>query len=130
MPYHFEFDAYHKILLIVLEGDVVPKEVETFNDDIRRQVTELEPSGAIADFSPVTSFNVAGEALHKAAMQPAPFPAETPRFIVAPTDYLFGMARMYELAADRPQERLKVVRSMKEALTRLGVQEPHFARLP
>jgi hypothetical protein len=34
------------------------------------------------------------------------------------------------LAADRPQEKLKVVRKMEDALSGLGVQGPKFTRLP
>ena len=129
MPYHFEFDVENKILLIVPEGEIVAQDVATFNDDIRRRASELKPVGAIIDCSAVSGFNLPGEVLRKAAQPPAPFPAETPRFVVAPTDYLFGMARMYELSASRPKEMLKVVRSMEEALARLGVQNPRFARL-
>lgn len=130
MPYRFEFDVEHKILLILPEGEIGERDVATFNDEIRRHVRELNPSGAIIDCSAVTSFNPSGEALRQAAMPPAPFPAETPRFIVAPTDYLFGMSRMYQLAANRPREMLKVVRTMQEALAGLGVQNPQFTHLP
>jgi hypothetical protein len=129
MPYHFEFDVEHKILLVVPEGEIVAEDVATFNDEVRRRATELQPVGAIIDCSAVSGFNLPGEVLRKAAQPPAPFPADTPRFVVAPTDYLFGMARMYELSAARPKEMLKVVRSMEEALARLGVQNPRFARL-
>jgi hypothetical protein len=130
MPYRFEFDVEHKILLIVLEGEILVPDVKSFNEAIRQRVKELKPSGAIADFSAVTAFRVAGDALRRAALQAAPFAVETPRYIVAPTDYLFGMARMYQLAADRPQEKLKVVRKMEDALSGLGVQGPKFTRLP
>ena len=129
MPYHFEFDAENKILLVVPEGEIVAQDVANFNDDIRRRASELKPVGAIIDCSAVTGFNLPGEVLRKAAQPPAPFPADTPRFVVAPTDFLFGMARMFELAAARPKEMLKVVRSMEEALARLGVQNPRFTRL-
>ena len=130
MPYRFEFDVEHKILLIVLEGEMVARDVESFQGEIQKRVREFDPVGAIADFSAVTRFDAPGDALRKAALQPAPFPSTTPRFIVAPTDFLFGMARMYELAANRPNEMLKVVRSMAEALNGLGVQNPTFVRLP
>ncbi len=129
MPYHFEFDVEHKVLLVVPEGEIVAQDVATFNDSVRQRVSDLQPVGAIIDCSGVTGFNLPGEVLRKAAQPPAPFPADTPRFVVAPTDYLFGMARMYELSAARPKEMLKVVRSMEEALARLGVQNPRFARL-
>jgi hypothetical protein len=62
-------------------------------------------------------------------LQPSPYPEATPRFIVAPTDYLFGMGRMYEMIANRPQEKLRVVRTREEAFAILGVQDARFERL-
>lgn len=130
MPYRFEFDVEQKILLIVMEGEIQTREVEDFNYLVGKYVRELEPDGAIADLSSVTKFQVAGEIIRAAAAHPSAFPAETPRYLVAPTDYLFGLARMYQLAADRPKDKLKVVRTMQEALAGLGVKSPKFAPLP
>jgi hypothetical protein len=50
--------------------------------------------------------------------------------VVAPVDYLFGIARMYELVANRPNAKLKVVRSRGEVFAILGIQNPKFERLP
>lgn len=130
MPYSFKFDVEHRILLVVPVGEILERDVSTMNHEIARRVQQVNPSGAIIDCSGVTGFKVSGEALRKAALPPAPFPAETPRFVVAPTDYLFGLARMYELAANRPGEMLKVVRRMDEALAGLGVTHANFSPLP
>lgn len=129
MPYHFEFDSVHRILLVVLEGEIHGMEIEHINNDIRVHVQQLNPAAGISDFSPVTNFDVASFSLRSAALQPSPYPETTTRFIVAPTDYLFGMARMYEMIANRPMEKLRVVRSLKEALAILGVQDVKFDRL-
>ena len=75
------------------------------------------------------TFDVSSQALRTAALQPSPYPDETPRFIVAPSDYLFGMARMYQILANRPGEKLRVVRKRKEALAAVGARDPKFERL-
>lgn len=129
MPYHFEFDPEHSVLLVILEGAVTDREIQKINTDIRAHAGELNPSGGISDFSAVTTFSVSGHTMRTAAREPSPYPEKTPRFIVAPRDALFGMARMYELFADRPLGKLKVVRSRNEALAALGVQNPKFERL-
>jgi hypothetical protein len=129
MPYHFEFDPEHRVLLVILEGDVEDSEMQRINNDIRARVSELNPSAGISDFSRVTTFNVTAHVMRMAALQPSPYPEETPRYIVAPRDELFGMARMYELIANRPLDKLKVVRSRKDALAALGVKNPRFERL-
>lgn len=126
MPVHFEFDPEHRILLVVAEGDVQDAEILTINDLIGEQVNRLHPFAGISDLSSVTTFNVSSQAMRTAALQPSPYPEETPRFIVAPHDYLFGMARMYELVGNRTRANLRVVRRREEALAMLGVQNPKF----
>lgn len=129
MSYHFEFDSEHRILLLAYEGDVEGGDVEKANRDMAEHVARLKLSLGIADLSAVKTLDVSAETLRTAAKQPSPYPEETPRFIVAPTDYLFGMARMYQIMASRPHEKLRVVRSREEALAALGVRDAKFERL-
>jgi len=130
MPYRFEFDAQNRILLVVVEGDVQANDLQTFIEDVRTRVNQLHPTAGITDFSAISTFNAAPETVRAAATLPAPYPDDTPRFIVAPADYLFGIARMFELVANRPNAKLKVLRSREEALAMLGVQNPSFEKLP
>jgi len=129
MPYHFEFDAEHRILLIVLEGRIQRQELEVLNQDIQQRAERVKPSAAIADLSPVMTLNVPAYTMRTAALGPAPFSDETLRLIVAPTDHLFGMARMYEVFANRPVGKLQVVRSRGEALAAIGVENLKFERM-
>ena len=129
MPYHFEFDFEHKILLTVMEGEIQGVEISTIDQDMRDRIARMQPAAGISDLSGVTNFNVPSPIMRAAALQPAPFPPETRRFIVAPSDFLFGMSRMYELVADRPEGKLRVVRSREEALAALGVPNPRFELL-
>lgn len=126
MPHHFQFDFEHKILLTVMEGEIEGLEISTIDQDMRERIARMQPTAGISDLTGVTNFNVPGPIMRAAALQPAPFPPETPRFIVAPTDVLYGMSRMYELVADRPHGKLQVVRSRQEALSALGVSNAKF----
>jgi hypothetical protein len=127
MPYHFEFDSEHKILVLVADGVADDGEIMTVNEVIAPQVARLRPSAGISDLSRVTKFDVSGDAMRTAARQPSPYPDSIPRFIVAPQEYVFGMARMYELVGYPTRSNLKVVRSMQEALAALGVTDlPKF----
>ncbi len=129
MAHHFEFDSENKILLMVMEGEVDSREIQESNDRIRKYVEQLKPSAGIGDFTAVTKLTVSSSVVRSAALQASPYPEETPRFIVAPTDYVFGMARMYELVADRPNAALKVVRTREAALAELGVKDARFERV-
>jgi hypothetical protein len=109
--------------LVVLEGDVEDRDLLAGVDDIRARAAQLNPVAGITDFSTITAFSAA-------ATLPDPYPPGTPRFVVAPIDYLLGIARMYELVANRPNAKLKVVRSREEVFAVLGIQNPKFERLP
>jgi hypothetical protein len=50
MPYYFEFDPAHRILLVVLEGDVGDREMLKIDDDIKAHVTDLNASAGIRRF--------------------------------------------------------------------------------
>lgn len=126
MPHHFEFDYEHRILLIVMEGDIDGQEIWEIDKNMRERIVRMKPGAGISDLSGVAAFNVPSHIMRSAALQDPPFPADTPRFIVAPTDLLFGMSRMYELVANRPAGRLQVVRSRAEALNAIGAQNPKF----
>jgi hypothetical protein len=127
MPYHFEFDSDYRILVIVLEGHVRDQEMLQINREIEARISELSPSAGITDASAVTTFDVATHTIRELALHPSPYPPAIPRFLVAPTDYLFGMARMYQISGER--EHVQVVRSREEALAALGVQKPKFEKL-
>ena len=127
MAHRFEFDFRNRILLVVLEGDVDGAEMVSINDDIRKHVESFHPLSGISDFSDIKKFDVPSHSMRTAALEPSPYPEETPRYIVAPTDYLFGMARMYELVSNRPK--LRVLRTRAEALGEIGVKDVKFERL-
>ena len=124
MLVRYEFDSQHKILLLVVEGDVGDEEIVAANEQIARYVSLLRPRAGISDLSGITAFNVSVNAMRTAAAQPVPYPEETAWFIVAAKDHVFGMARMYEMVGSR--DNLKVVRSRQEALAALGVEKPAF----
>jgi hypothetical protein len=129
MPHHFEFDPAHRILLVVLEGEIRDEEFRRMNADIRKHASGLNLAAGVSDFSLVTKLDVASHTLREAALQPPPYLPEMPRFVVAPTDYIFGMARMYELIANRPMGKLQVARSREEVFAALGVHDPKFEKL-
>jgi hypothetical protein len=126
MPHHFEFDDEHKLLLVVMEGDVDGAEIVKIDEELRARIIRMQPSAGISDLSRVRNFNVPAQVMRSAALQAAPYRAETPRFIVAPSDLIYGMSRMYELVANRPAGKLEVVRSREEALKRLSISNPTF----
>jgi hypothetical protein len=50
-------------------------------------------------------------------------------FIVAPTDFGFGLARKFQMEGEHTRPLLEVVHTMDEALAALGIRSPHFEPL-
>lgn len=126
MAHHFDFDFEHKILRLVLEGDVEAEQLLLLNSEIRARIQQLRPLAGITDGSAILTFEIPSQTLRTVALQGSPYPAATPCYIVAPSDYLFGMARMYELIGDHSERKLQVVRKLEEALADLGVTNARF----
>lgn len=125
MPFRFEFDDEHKILLVLGEGEIRDPDVLSINGVIASYVERLHPAAGISDLSAVTKFEVSAESMRTAAQRP-PYPKGTPRFVVAPQDHLYGMARMYELSETKSGGTLRIVRNRQQALDALGVKDPEF----
>ena len=130
MPHRLEFDFEHRILHIIHEGEIHGRDIEELGDQLKPQLGELNPSATISDFSPATSVHMNSQMVRHLAMKDTfAFPQTMRRLIVAPLDYQFGLARMYEMSADPPFAELSVVRSLEEAFAALGFQNLKFQKL-
>jgi hypothetical protein len=114
---------------LVLEGDIEGEEFVRLNAELRACVQRLGPLARITDGGGITNFNVSSRSLRSVALEGSPYPAATPRYIVASTDYLFGLARMYELMGNHSDGALQVVRKIEEALAELGAAKAKFERV-
>jgi hypothetical protein len=127
MPYHFEFDSNHRILLIVVSGEYTDEEQLSINTDIRRHATALQPIAGIGDMSAITACLVTPASIQIAARESSPYEVGVRRFLVAPGDHVFGMSRMYQMTAkEKSRTSMRIVRTRDEALEELGVSDAVF----
>jgi len=130
MTLRFEFDRINKVLLLRVEGRVTDESAATLYEAVRKYATATDASAGIVDFSTVTEFDVSPEFIRETANQEPAMPDPTrPRFVVAPTRLVFGMARMFQLLGEHTRPLLQVVHTLDVALAALGVQSPHFEPL-
>jgi hypothetical protein len=130
MEFQPEFDAGNKILVMRFTGRLTEESVEAFYRAIRKYSIETDARAGIWDFSTVTDFTGTSESIRALARQDPAMPdSNRPRFIVAPSTFIYGLARMFQNVGDTTRPRLTVVRSMDEALAALGIQSPHFEPL-
>lgn len=126
MAYCFEFDATHRIIRGRLIEQITDQELMDFYRTIALLCGLLAPHAGIADLSEATSFVTPGKIRELAKLPPAmPEPAR-PRFIVAPSDDLYGLARMFQIEGEDTRPNLHVIRSAEDAFSMLGVEKPSF----
>src|SRR5580700_5455107 len=127
MSYHFDFDSTHRILRCRFEGRVTDEELKEYYLAAGRYVALTDATFGITDCSGVESFDVSPKTIRELANLPPIMTEQSSiRCVVAPSDKVFGLARMFELQGEGTRANLHVVRTMKEALAILGVQAPEF----
>jgi hypothetical protein len=128
MPHHYEFDSRNRILLAVAYGRIDDSELWELYVGIAKRKDEDHALTGILDLTGVTDFNVRTETIRGLGLVPTVFPDPTLRAVVAPTDLLFGIARMFQSLGADDRERLQIVQTLNEALGLLGVASPQFQR--
>jgi len=129
MPCHFEFDKDNQVLCTVLEGKYSFSDFLSSREETQRQIVERKPFAGIWDFSEVTSYDVTPTEARQMAATPSVYPADTAQFFVAPTDYVYGMLRMFQVFSEHTRPGLRVARTRAEVHKALGIQEMKFARI-
>src|ERR1039458_98949 len=130
MAFRFEFDQVHRILLVRFEGRVTEELIAECHRATPKYSTTTGARACILDFSSATELALSADFLHALALEPV-LPAGLLRhcFIIAPTAYEFGLARMFQIEGEHTRPLLEVLHAMNEALAALGVQSPHFEPL-
>ena len=130
MDFVVDLDPTHQVLRITLTGEVTTDEVATY---VYRTVTRLAAQGGpyagLFDFSQVTHSAVTPTTVRTLAATAAAIPGERPRVIVARTDTVYGVGRMFELYRDSMAGQSQiVVRSNDEAYELLKVTPQDFSQ--
>jgi len=127
VAYHFDFDSTNGIARCRLEGVISDQEVNDCYQDCADYVARTSPRAGVLDLSAVTFLNATPQTVRNlAALVPAlPDPSRT-RCIIAPSDHVFGMARLFEIEGEHTRPNLHVIRTAEEAWAILSVRKPHF----
>jgi hypothetical protein len=129
VPCRYEIDRANQVLRMVFEGALTDTVLREYYHSAAAIVASVNCVTYIADFSTVTSVEITSEAVQELAHSPMILADPTPRALIAVSDYLYGMARMFQMLSEK-REMMYVVRSMSEALKVLGLSDLHFEPLP
>jgi len=131
MTYLFEFDSAHRVLRCTMTELVTDEDLCEYCKAAAKHVQRRDPAASILNFTQVSSIEISSVTIRNlAASSPSPQCASLPQFIVAPSDYGYGMARMFQLWGRQVRPELQVVRSLAEAYEAIGLEEPHFEPIP
>jgi len=123
MAFIFDFDPTHQVLRSTFSGRVSDEDLLNHQRVGALLVTSLGPRFAIIDLSGADPFDVTVEGMRALAkLAPAMPQRDRPRVVIAPSDYAFGLARIFEIEGEATRPNLHVVRSTKEAWAILGLE--------
>jgi hypothetical protein len=127
MSYHFEFNSTHRIIRCCFEGRVTDQTLKDFYGVAAMLVASNVPCAGIVDMSAVTLLDISSQTVRELASLPPTIPdPASPRFIIAASPQIFGLARMFEQQRQDIRPNLHVVRTAREVWVILGVEEPRF----
>ncbi len=129
MGFRFEFDSVNKILLINMEGEISDSIIRRLDGAVRKHASR-KPDVQIVDCSGITKFAMSPDFVRRLGQRKPPaYALQARRLIIAPTPVSFGLARMYQMAGEPQHSDVTIVRSMKEALGELGIEQVRFEPL-
>ena len=125
VPYEFKFDPITQTALCRFSGKVTDDEFRNFYLHAGAWVAEKDPLLGVVDFSAVTLLDVSPQTILDVAKLPPAMPhRDRPRVMVAPAPFAFAMMRMFEIVGGRTRPSFRVVCTLEEAWTYLGISKP------
>ncbi len=126
MQPNLAIDESRHVLLIRFEGPVDDEMLRNGYQAARNWIAQNGPAAQISDFTNATPSNITAETVRQLALAPPLAPDEFPRVVVAPTQVVFGLARMFEAIGSTTRDRIHIVRSLDQAYRLLRINTPDF----
>jgi len=123
MSVQIEVDKQRKVVITRFIGDCQPADLLGLSGQIRSH-QNFDPSfSEIVDFSGVTSGDISSAALQQHLKRESIFSPTSLHVVIAPQSYIFGLARMGQVYAEKTRPNFAVVKSMEEAYEVLGQEK-------
>jgi hypothetical protein len=125
-----DFDAKNAVARVTLEGVVTDEGLSDCNATVTRYFASHPPCRGIVDFSKVTKFEVSSNTIRRLASSAPAIPRGYMRVFVTPNNFVYGMARMFQILSEKSRPDLHIVRTLEEAYKLLQLESPEFVPLP
>ena len=129
MAIHYQVDDRRRVVLIQSAGRIELHEMFTFASRLRAEPAFHPDFNALIDLSELTGLEASFEELRRYARDANgdPFSVKALCVAVAPHDFAYGIARMYQTLREKLGN-FRVVRTMDEARKLLGLDRAAAAK--
>jgi|SRR5581483_8145644 len=124
MSVKFEYDSEQQLLMLTFEGELRDEDLVQAFRRTQKHARHMTVRRGIMNGLGITESAVTAERVKSLAHHAPMFPADSDRAIVIKQDFLYGLARMYQMLAGESREKLRVVRTMAEAYEHLRIHAP------
>jgi hypothetical protein len=125
MEFALFFDVRHRVLLVRFGKVLSQPALERMQAAVRRFAAESGPCPGILDLGAVEEVTIQTHFIANLARQGAVLSGQR-RVLVAPRDETFGLSRMFGLYQAGTGDEPFVFRTLAQAYTALGIDEPDF----
>ncbi len=131
MESEYAFDSSTELLKVTLIGRVDSAPLLAVITTLRRLGEQLQPQRVVYDCSAIETIDFDTSFVDTLAGLRPVFAPEVVEVIMAPQEYLFGVARMFQQMSAERRPNVHVARTWPEALHALGLSEPpRYAEVP
>jgi hypothetical protein len=115
MAVQLTIEVDRQVVISTFTGEINDADLLSVHPLIRSH-PDFDPDfSEILDFSGVTAANLSTAAIQHASQRPSNFNPTSKHIVVAPQDFLFGLARMSQVLAESTRPNGAVVRTIEEA---------------
>ena len=122
-----DFDGKNNVLRLTAQGRVTDAIMLDAYATVARYVASRPSCRGIVNVTDVTKFEVSSSAVRQMAESVPAFPAASVRVFIAPTNFIYGMVRMFQMLGEKTRPNLHIVRTLDEAYALLQLESPEFS---
>jgi hypothetical protein len=123
MAVQLTIEVDRKVVICSFTGEISDADILSVRSLINSHPDFNADFSEILDFSSVTAANLSTPAIQLVSERPSNFKAASRHAVVAPQDFLFGLACMSQVFAESTRPNAAVVRSIAEARKVLGLAD-------
>jgi len=121
LPRDLKIDPHLKLVHSIYYGELEDSDLSEQRSQISNHPDFKPDFSYILDCSGVTKLKVSTAAVRDCATSPNLFARGALRVMVAPTEAIFGLSRMYQMLAENTRPNLQIVRTLEDAYKVLGI---------